>query len=469
MKFQALYYADRLHYLHVKGDIGIITLWSPVSQVLKKLTEWQLDLSRVAVLGNLYGNGLPQLLRNLLYNPQIVHLVILGQDLSNSRQELINFFQLGIEPVEYCGTPTFRIKGTQRIIDGEVTPTDFLHPIQLHPFGKLTECQHPLQEFLQQLPSPLNLNLPRQEKPLSTFQPTHYPSHPQIHTIYDLTPLLAWQSLVTRLLRFGKPIQLKKGKRYELLNVKAIIEQGTAPPTVEVEQFGFNVKHIMDYQSRLLQAELGEQTYTYGNRLRGYFAHQSQLVDGLAAVIQRLQTDPNTRHAYLSLWDGGRDTVEGRGCPCLVSLFFRLSEEKLNLTANFRTHNAMDAWLENAFGLGGILNYVAQHSNLSAGNLTLISHSISLSEEVMNRAKAVPQPKSKLRLDPHGEVNITWDEQTQEVVVQHSYQGANLGEYRGKTSLEIESQLVENQVISDISHALYIGREIAKQFALQKK
>ena len=132
MKFEPLYYSDRIRIVNPFGDVGIVTLWTPVKQALKTLGSL-IDLSpassRIAVIANLYGNGLPQMLRNLLWNPQITYLLAMGQNLSGSREELVNFFQNGLEAVEYLGTPAYRIVGTQRIIDGFVNPTDFQNGI----------------------------------------------------------------------------------------------------------------------------------------------------------------------------------------------------------------------------------------------------------------------------------------------------------------------------------------------------
>ena len=81
--------------------------------------------SRIATIANLYGNGLPQMLRNLLWNPQIRHIVILGKNLSGSREWLLNFFEHGLEEVEFLGAKAFRIRNTTRTIDGCVQPESF--------------------------------------------------------------------------------------------------------------------------------------------------------------------------------------------------------------------------------------------------------------------------------------------------------------------------------------------------------
>lgn len=480
MHFEPIFYRDKLHLVNPKGDIGIITLWSSVSQTLAKLASLGIDLdqttSRIAVIGNLYGNGLPQLLRNLLWNPQITRLIIVGQDLSDSKASLINFFMRGLEPVTYLGTPAHRIIDTQRIIDNHISPTDFASRIKLHALGKLSDqnTAATLTKIFQSLDQLPDCQLPRRQVPLPQLTVQHYPSEPRQHNILRNTPLEAWRELIFRLVRFGHRAQLKKGDRIELQNVKVTIETPLTESPSDLPAHGFSLDQFQAYQQRILSPDLGEQSYSYGNRLRGYFKHHGQIVDSLTIAIHRLKADSQTRHAYISLWDNSRDLPEGHNCPCLVSLYFRYFDERLTLTATFRTHNAMDAWLENVYGLMAIQNYVADAVPMQTGVLTIISHSITLDTTNLDRAKIIAEsklsddhtdPATKKRTpryDHHGNFAITVDSETQELVVQHSYQGAILKNYRGTSAEAIEQQLARDCAISEISHAMYVGRELAR-------
>ena len=100
-----------------------------------------------------------------------------------------------------------------------------------------------------------------------------------------------------------------------------------------------------------------DETYNYGHRLRSYFG-----LDTLAACAERLKRDPEDRKAYVTLWDNTRDLGRVEGRPCLVSLYFRKFEDKLTLSATFRTHNAMDAYPMNLYGLHGHPKWVAKEA-----------------------------------------------------------------------------------------------------------
>jgi thymidylate synthase len=487
MVFEAIYYGDRLRVLNPLGDVGVVTLWSPVKKVESMLAEWGVDLgegtSRIAAIGNLYGNGLPHLLRNLLWNPQVAYVLVMGQNLSGSAEHLKNFFERGLEDAEVLGARLHRIVGTNRYIDGLVTPEDFVARPVIRDLGKLTDdgTRSGLVSFFEKLP-PLSVQEPpRILRELPHVEVTRYPSEPRSHTIVRSRALDAWRELVYRLVRFGHRNMLKKGGRIELQNVKVVIQEPIEDRDDVISELGFDPSQFREYQKRILSSDPPEETsYTYGNRLRGYFKRKRKVVDFVKDSIKQLRQDKQTRHAYFALWDSARDS-EGSS-PCLVSLFLRMFEGRLTLTATFRTHNAMSAWPENVWGLMAIQREICVGAQVSPGPITVISHSISVDADpaILARAQQVAEQrvsdddtnpetgKRELRFDPNGEFTITVDTVAREIVAQHTYQGLVLNEYRGKTAVDIECRLARDCAISLISHALYVGRELAKAEYLLK-
>ena len=483
MKFEALYYQDRLKIVNPEGDVAITTLWSKVESAYQILEEAGVDLaresSRIGPIANLYGNGLPQMLRNLLWNPQIRHIVILGKNLSGSREWILNFFEHGLEEVEFLGAKAFRIRNTTRTIDGCVQPQNFPH---LPAFTVLGDVGDPatkagLKTFFDGLaPAEKTEDARVEPPPIPEPVVSRFPSEPRSHTIVRDTPMEAWSELIFRLFRFGhrNMVAKKSGPegRVELQNIKAIIERPVEEADEILQQYGFSLEKFQGYQQRILDPNKpADLAYTYGNRLRGYFPK----VDSLEIVGQRLKEKPESRHAYIALWDNARDLPEGTDTPCFVSAFFRKFEGKLTLTATFRSHNAMEAWPENVYGLIAILRFVAEKAGIEPGALTVFSLSISIDVSSLEKARKIATSKEsdevhdpatgKLgpRMDPNGAFTTTFDRATWELVVEHSFDGMKLNEYRGKSAEEIERQLGRDVALSEISHALYLGREIARK------
>jgi len=488
LTFEPRYYEDRLSLLNPAGDVAITTLWSKVESALKILEEAGVDLSRntsrIAIISNLYGNGLPQMLRNLLWNPQIRRIVIVGKNLSGSKEWLLNFFEYGLEEVEFLGAKAFQIRNTTRTIDGCVQPEHFAHTPEFTVLGDVGDAatKQALKVFFDALPPFEPCELERiTPPPIPEPEVTRFPSEPRSHTIVRDTPMEAWSEIIFRLFRFGhrNMVAKKTGpeSRVELQNIKVIVENPQEERDEILQLYGFSLEKFHGYQDRIVDANKpSDLAYTYGNRLRSYFPN----VDSLEIVARRLKEKPESRHAYIALWDNARDLPEGTDTPCFVSAFFRRFDGKLTLTATFRSHNAMEAWPENVYGLIKIQRFVAEKSGMDPGPLTVFSHSISIDVSSLEKARKIADSKEsddvrdpvtgkhELRLDPNGEFTITHDPLTWELVVQHSFNGMKIGEYRAKTSLEIERQLARDVAISEISHALYLGRKLAQEEAIMR-
>ena len=192
-------------------------------------------------------------------------------------------------------------------------------------------------------------------------------------------------------------------------------------------------------------------SYTYGNRLRGHFGPPGQSpLDLLDAAARHLRNDPQSRRGYVTTWDNSTDLAvpaddasddegaeDDAAAPCLTTIFYRQVDNRLTLTATFRSHNLMRAWLENAYGLMALQNYVCEHTGMAAGPITVISHSLTIDPTNVTRleiAKGIETNRSTddeidratgkhvLRMDPRGYFEVTIDEQTREIVAEHKYQ-----------------------------------------------
>jgi thymidylate synthase len=199
-----------------------------------------------------------------------------------------------------------------------------------------------------------------------------------------------------------------------------------------------------------------DETYNYGHRLRTYFG-----LDTLAACADRLKADPEDRKSYVALWNTARDLTAKEGRPCLVSLFFRKFEDKLTLSATFRTHNAMDAYPMNLYGLHAIQSWVAKEAGLVPGAFVVISHSLGLDPRELDRAMLIIGKRPfKVNLDPMGYFRVTLD--GKDILVEHRFEDVTLKEYRGKKAERLQHEIARDVALSDINHAIYLGRQLAK-------
>lgn len=466
MEFTPLHFGNKLRVVNPSGRIGIVTLWSKVDYIVDRLVSMGVDLdsttSKVAVIGNLYGNGLPQLLRNLLNNPQIRDLFVCGSDRSGSAAELMAFFEQGLEDVVHLGEPVKKIVGTGRIIDSMVTPEMFSERPRIMIMGDPTNgfAAGNMAGKLIAYDPPAIGSRERIEVPMPEVMVRYLPSEPAGHQIIETTPLRAWRALVRRIVRFGHLVHLKKGDRQELLNVRVVITAPAFEAQEELAKYGLTVESMEGYQAEVLtKVVLEDQPYSYGDRMRQHFGF-----DALDRFARRLAEDSDDRHCYHALWDSREDGMSS-GAPCLVAIFFRYFDGGLTMTATFRTHNALDAWIKNIYGLMKIQEYVASGAGLPVGSLTVISHSISVDPAKYAEALRIAGSERtfEVRPDPCGQFRIEVDQAEGEIVVTHiGSNGEVLAEYRAKKAERLQHELAADCAISDIGHAIYVGRQLAR-------
>lgn len=480
MEFIPLYFGDKLKVVNPHGVIGVVTLWSKPEYVMERCREAVPGIldpasSPVAVFGTLYGNGLRELLRNLLYNPQIQVLLICGHDRSGSLRDLRSFFDNGLEPFPAFfkyQSPDPRIKvapariiGTNRIIDDLVKPAGFVHKPISQWLGDPREAEtlEMVRDFFHSFKPEFLPEIERKNIPLPEVEVPYFPSNPRAHQVVREAPLDAWLDLLHLITRFGRRVTLKKGERLELQNVKVVVEK---PRLIEPEvlaAYNLDPGKINKYYTEFLQSELRpDETYTYGNRLQGYFEDKDgKMIRAVEELAARLTKDPEDRKAYFTLWDNTRDLTAQESRPCFVSAFFRKFEDKLTLTATFRTHNALDAWLLNLYGLMKLQQEVAGRAGMTLGAITVFSHSISIDPRELDRALAVVEKRRwKMYLDPMGYFRVTLD--GDEILVEHRAEDVTLKEYRGRTAMSLQHQIARDLALSDLNHAMYLGRQLAK-------
>ncbi len=477
-RFEALYHGDRLRIVNPEGDVGLLTMWSPVATVERKLGPALLAPDgRVAVVANLYGDGLFAMLCNLLHNPQLRHLVAVGQDMGlGLPDEIEAFLRDGLEDAELLGRPLKRIRGTQRLLPSlpRFDAVLLRERLTFRYLGRLSRdgLERDLAAHLAGLPV-VATEEPRVRVDIPVEpEPPRLPSEVSGHSVIRRRPLDAWEELVARCVRFGHRVQLAKGPRIELQHVKAVITEPAEEPEAALAAYGFSAARFAAYQERILQPELPEGiSYTYGNRLREHFG-----LDALDAAAAALREDAETRHAYVSLWDTGHDLPGRHETPCLTTLVFRQVEGRLGLSATYRAHNLLSAWLENVYGLMAIQRRVGGAAGMEPGPITVISHSLGIDPESPRYALARSLAEARrsdddvdratgkrtLREDPHGYFLVSADRERGLIVAEHRYAGVVVKRYTADRAVTIEREVAADMAVSLISHAMWLGRELQR-------
>ncbi|MBI3334546.1 hypothetical protein HYZ97_03600 [Candidatus Pacearchaeota archaeon] len=480
MEFKPLYYVQKerrllpgddfnkenINVINPHGTAGIITLWSKPWDIWNTLRNRFPALftaeSPLVTLTSLYGNGLPQMLANLAHNPQIQYLAVTGNDVkaAPSFTYLMNFLQQGVEVPANPGQ-LGRIKGTEYPLDPQLHPGLFTR-LQIKRFGP-NELEG-LVKFVQQ--APIHQVTEQDRVPVTLVEPEFkdFPSDIMNHNLVAKTPLQAWMEMIYTIDRFGINVQLEKGQRRALYNLDVTILNPAIESREQLAQFGFDVDKLEGHRQSVLDGKLPEGlAYTYGNRIREHFG-----VDSLDLIVQRFKEDPVDRRGFMTTWDNSTDIISpsqsDSSVPCLTDLYLFNHDEKLNLTASFRTHSAVSGWFMNLYGLRGIQEYVAQRIGIEPGRINIRSRWIGIdpNDAKTNAALDTVKRYRKVKIDvndPRGYLVLT--SEGHDIIAEHyAPDGKKLRTYRGASALEIKDQLRQDATIIDSDHALWIGMQL---------
>jgi len=488
LSWQALHYGDRIRVINPYGDTGLVTLWTTPELVIARLNELDSSLlnpnsSRVAAVGNLYGDGMYAMFCNLLYNPQITTLLACGQDLGlPTCLEIESFLNSDLERTELYGRPLLRIPGTARFLpfDPNFDQAALRQHLSFSAFGNFASPNTvvALAGALRSLPTRSQESRRRLEVRLPDPEPgLNMPSDISGHWVSRRSPIETWKELVVRTARFGRDVVLAGGPRRELLDVRANVYEPREDSPEVLRKFGFDLAEFQRYQERMLDPNLpSDISYTYGNRLLGHFDQPIGGQDSLATAVESLRGSLESRHAYVTLWDQAQDAGLASP-PCLTTLFFRHGPIGLNLTATYRAHNLLTGWLENVYGLMAIQRFVCQALDVNPGSLTVLSHSLSIDPRSSRAelAKIVEAgwkrdddfddqtSRYALRSDPNGHFIISVDRTTRTIVAEHWGDGILLRRYASPRAEVIARQIAGHMAISLPSHALWVGQELVRK------
>jgi len=452
------------------GHIGIVTFWSPVDKVIERLSKRNIDLSsetsNVAVIGNLYGGGFNVFLRTLLYNPQITHIVTMGNVFNGSNVDKIlhNYFTVGTEPVETSIKYDIADVTSIRVVDTNYIMDSLLSFDQFAMSRSIPEISHAGRECL--FLDDLVCNSTFQKYRIAVEAPRAIidamPSENKGHSIIQYSIASAWKALSHRILNFGKKVQLRAKERLELQDVKVVITK----PEFESEEitkknYGVSSMELAIYMDSLFDSSTGDFNYTYGNRISGRWG------DLLRRVISCMKSIDD-RRAYISLWDNEIDP-DGESAPCMVSLFFRRVDDVISATATFRSHNVSDAWFKNAYGVLGLLQHVCNSTSCAIGAITIFSQSACLDPEHLEKAQLASDQHVAapvFKTDPNGYFKVDVDYDCDQIIVRHfSHDHVEIKEYRGVKPAIIQQALHKNYAISDLNHATYVGIQLQKAYS----
>ncbi len=494
------HFKDRLILGNPDSDSAIATLWTPMN-VVAKMT----DSSKVSIIGQLYTKrGINYLLRNILLNPRITRLLLVGADLMGSGEELLNMSSKGVT-LPGKVTP-YQMDWLDENISQEGIKKFFKNVEIVNKIGAVSPEK--ISSFLNKSSSGKQWSSPLVFPEPESSAGGGLPSEESAFTVRGQKVWQSWIRLLREIMRFGRPspmIHHYGAERItEIFNLTAVVYDEN-PENPELPKWlPYSKDDINKYVAGFLSASRGDEAYTYGERLKSYplegysddllnvVQHLTkedggqEFIDLLKSSIKnkhfnqqkvladKLKSFPENKGAIAILWEPIIDNFGLREIwrtPCLVLVQAVIREKKLFLTAYFRSNDMYGGWFLNAFGLLAFQKELAGMigKNIKLGPLTTISHSAHIYESSWQLAEKLVHDHwidVSCEWDPRGNLNIETDGKF--IVVKHlSPDGIFLDEYRQNGTEEKAAKrlcfaLESAGLFSTVGNAMYAGRQIER-------
>ena len=456
-----VYFPQNLILGEPSNNVGVATLWTEKERMVKGF-----DPKSFAVVGQLYSkNGINPLLRNVLANPAIRFIVLCGKELSGSGQNLINFFQNGVDgDYNIIGSKDARIDkeipmDSLALLRQNIMVVDLRNEIDP---AKVSKKIKALKKGLAAFAKPAIF--PESEVKSDTF-----PSEISGMNVRGKTVKECWIKIVRLIRYYGFVKESQHGDpQKELVGLTTIIT-GEDPDNIDwLEEFTRTPEELLKYYPQVLTPDSIEGVhYTYGQRLR---AHDG--IDQIQSMIDQLKGALYSRRAVACTWRVAEDH-DNNLSPCLDLVQALVQGKKLYLTAYFRSNDMYRAWPENAFALRKLQKMIADGVECELGDLVIISNSAHIYKQNWNDADRLVEKYGRevqCQFDSRGNFIISIDRPKGEIVVEHqSPAGLPLRAYRAKSAMEMFGILYTHDAISNTLHALDVGSELQKaEICLEK-
>ncbi len=441
-----------------KSSVAICTLWTQAERFSGGLSTEQYCL-----IGNLYSfTGISKLIRTVYQHPQIRTIVVCGLDLGKAGEALLLLHKNGVDENN-------KIIGSTVILEREIPKEKidlFRKSVAMIDARGATKPEK-ISEHLA-----LSKPLPPFSEPIifpepAPLYPNQFPADEAGFLVHEEKVALAWPKVLGNIMRFGAHKHSHYQDVKEVMNFMVVIEAENPDEPSLPEYMGLTKQSLEEYYPQILtNTEFEGTSYTYGQRLR-HVPKKAQeemrdMIDQIASIVDELKSAQFSRRAIATTWRVEED-IKNQNPPCLILIQCTINDDKLSLTAYFRSNDMFAAWPKNAYGLRKLQQLIAQQLTVELGPLTTISASAHIYEPDWAAASEIADKHTHIRWrqDKRGYFVIKVEEGM--IRMQHfDNNGPLLQVFEGTKAEEIYKVLVQKETMSYPEHLAYIGMELGK-------
>lgn len=515
---------DRVAFPHSKesritdANVAVTFLWTMRDAVIPRLEK-----DNLAIATNFYTPaGLVGMIRNILANPYIRYIVLIGEEYSakeghsveqgktSSGYQLTSagairaFFEVGIDENR-------KIPGFESSVHFDKNiPTELINKLRenvelidlnkMMPDASLSEKITEVNKLIRSL----DKKGPFLEKPcMFDYEKTteSYPYEGGPIIVHGSTIPDSWIKMIYNIYRYGRKnlMNANTDRWVKEINDMTVVIHDPQNMDLSVNPFlvPLTVEKIEAYKSEILSPLLPEgKAYTYGNKLRAYYYPSAQEIKNLVNskeykdfefgkgpwldanveykdnhceinqiqdIIDALKRDPYSKACCAVTWHVADELMrKHKSSPCLIFLQAIVQDERLNLTVFFRSHDMTQGWPENAYGCAAIQKEIAEGIGVESGLLIITSGSAQIYAHYYQQVEDMLNKYNNIKKDykdPRGNYTIKLEEENIIVKLVHPETGEELEKFEGKNAKELKEKIGRSTQINT-DHAIYLGIEL---------
>ena len=512
------------------GNVAIITFWTQTRIIIDKLYSNKILYEHTLSVGNLYTvDGFKYIILNSYLTTNIKQLLFVGNDRNNIWEYVNEFFTKQNE------SKLYQLMLSQ-MIDSFGEDTDSIISMFIDRFKnnyKRISIEE-LQQFTSSDVSvnKISINLHFYNLKLDAVN-RQLPSE-EVGFVFRNNNLdRLWKDVMSKICKFGTLQKLSQeitdSDYYELIDCLYVLcsKDRDVESIINDSQFALSENFLNEYAKQIISGDIPKGfAYTYGNRI----------TETYETVLDKLRKSKCSRQAFICLYHsvdiekmisnesvrcGGlkhasnvgldeytqinnynesslddhaqtkssddhnkilslNDSIKNYHCdlhssnpPCLTDITINIQNNKLYLSAHFRSHDVFGAFRTNIYGLcklqEKILNDLSDtHHDLILGDLSVYSNSCHLYVRDYKKISKTIFPTNCME-DFRGYFIINTDLNNRSVCVNHYNYSNELLHTFIIDDINNTSQLDNiSEFVSDIHHAMYVQREVCKAFFCMK-
>lgn len=132
-------------------------------------------------------------------------------------------------------------------------------------------------------------------------------------------------------------------------------------------------------------AKIWDKMHSGNNIVNSNYGYQWNRNGQLDFVIKELTTNPNSRRAAITIYDGKEHIEHSFDTPCTLSIVFNITDNKLNMTVLMRSNDLWYGFCNDQYCFSKLQEMVATKLNLEIGWYYHFANNLHLYDNKLNK------------------------------------------------------------------------------------